>query len=88
MKSICMGAKRLIQRKRTIWEVTVQQFLQTQEKAHAESYATFWKILKEKWIESYHVLTSTDFPMNCKDISRAYLLPILHWLDYYHMMRR
>ena len=37
--------KRLIQRKRRIWEVT-QQFLQTQEKPHA--CAKFWENLKGK----------------------------------------
>ena len=49
--------KWLIQRKRTIWEVT-QQFIQTQEKAHACD--KFWGNLKGKHVESYGDLTLHD----------------------------
>ena len=41
--------KRFLQRKRRIWEVTLQ-FLQTQEKAHA--CAKFYGNIKEKCVES------------------------------------
>ena len=57
--------KRLIQRKRRIWEVT-QQFLQTQEKANA--CAKFWGNLKGKHVENYGDLT-------LHDLSMSYLLP-------------
>ena len=57
--------KRLIQRKRRIWEVT-QQFLQTQEKAHA--HAKFWENLKGKHVESDVDLTLLDLCMHCKNL--------------------
>ena len=57
--------KRLIQRRRRIWEFT-QQFLQTQEKLHA--CAKFGKKLKGKQVESYGDLTLVDFSMHCKNL--------------------
>ena len=57
--------KRLIQRKRRIWEVT-QQFLQPQEKAHA--CVKFWGNLKGKRVDSYGDLTLHDLSMHCKNL--------------------
>ena len=57
--------KRLIQRNRRIREVT-QQFLQTQEKAHA--YAKFWGNLKGKRVESYGYLTLHDLSMHVLNV--------------------
>ena len=57
--------KRLVQRKRRILEVT-QQFLLTQEKAHART--KIWGHLKGKFVESYGDITLLDISMHCKTI--------------------
>ena len=64
--------KRLVQRKRRILEVT-QQFLLTQEKAHART--KIWGHLKGKFVESYGDITLLDLSMQCNNFYELYLLP-------------